>query len=779
MLKSAVLAFSRLAFSATLFAGALFAGAAHAQVLPLGAGEWTTLYATFDRDTHAGHAGSTPYAAGNTTAIVPGGVAGNALQLQNRLANLVYRGDNVPSTTGTIRVFVKSPLDKNLWSDGREYWLLVAERENALWHGAPEIMAAQPGFHLLLYKTASNEIAFALDNTTGQWLSGADGKLPADPMPVNARLDASQLAPGKWHEIIVSWDAAHHRFWLRVGDKQVTGQMPENFRAGEFTYLMLGTQPNVFVERQGHFPGLMDELLVSDRALPQWLDKSAPQTAERAFAPAPNWPRSQAVLFQDEPQATYEAQIRTYLDTQAAHRNAAGGWAWSFAYPSGMHFLSNSVRAPYSDHLYNNAKDGTSTLAALRYAMAYEALGDEKYLTIAEDIAARVMQAQQNGGWWPYWWTQTPNGIVPYLPDKAPIEDHTQTGPIFLLLYLHRLTERAEYSQAAQAGLDFLIQAQNPNGSWSHHYNVAKNAGESATGVLHAGEFNDYTTTEPMAAMILAYRMTGEPRFLNSYLKAARWILSAFIDNSATGGAVGWAQQYDAQNQPIWARHFEPPAIENFASGMAASEMMNAYRLTGNKEFLEPVRKWLAWLQTKGPKYAFYHDPATGRPIVAEARQIYFLDDPAQVAAHRAAVERTGMPSDSALLQPRDWITMQNYLKRAAAMETETPLTLERAAPTRESIVAEVKRYSTILADWAPKFDWKRGAYIVTESGAPGVRIGVGSPRVVAPLWILARERALRGDVSLSHPLLRMPYDIEPATVVAPHWNLYARLKAN
>src|SRR5690606_24072314 len=147
---------------------------------------------------------------------------------------------------------------------------------------------------------------------------------------------------------------------------------------------------NIYTDRQGAFTGLIDELLVSDRPLPAWLGASAPKTAARAEAPEPNWPRSQAVLFSNEPLATYEAQLRTHLDTQARHRNAAGGWAFAFAYPSGMHFLSTKVRAPYSPNFFNNSKDGTSTLAALRYVMAYEALGDAKYLKVAEDVGARV-----------------------------------------------------------------------------------------------------------------------------------------------------------------------------------------------------------------------------------------------------------------------------------------------------------------------------------------------------------------------------------------------------
>src|SRR5690606_21119016 len=115
------------------------------------------------------------------------------------------------------------------------------------------------------------------------------------------------------------------------------------------------------------------------------------------------------------------------------------------------------------------------------------------------------------------------------------------------------------YLQAATRGLEFLISAQNPNGSWSHGYHLEKKVGQSAfESKPNAGEFNDYTTTGPMTAMLLAYRLTGEQRFLDSYFRGISWIMSAFIDNSATGGGVGWAQQYDADNNPLQARHFEP-----------------------------------------------------------------------------------------------------------------------------------------------------------------------------------------------------------------------------
>ena len=745
---------------------------AAAAPLPLGANEWVTLYATFDRDTHAGRAAGVPYASGSRTAVVPGGAAGQALQADDRLSNVVYPGrDNLPGTAGTLRLFLKSAPGANLWNDGKEHWIAAAERD-CPYPDPLTLPADYPGFHLLLYKSAENEIVFGLNNTAGKDLREKDGELPAHPPAVALRRGCAGLDPGAWHEVVLSWDAGRRRTWLRVGDSLQEGRIPEGFRAGAFRYLMLATHPNIYTKRQGLWLGLLDELLVSDRPLDRWLGRGAPTEARRAEAAPPAWPRSQANLFKDEPLATHEAHLRMFLDTLARQRNRTGGWTFSFHYPSGMHFLSSKVRAPIPDTWYNNSKDGTSTLAALRYAFAYRVLGEKAYLDVAVKAGESVLAAQQAGGWWPYSWAETPKGMVPLFSDgRAPIEDHTQTGPIFLMLMLHRVTNEARYLKAAEAGLDFLIRAQNPNGSWSHHYSLEKKAGESAIGRPNAGELNDYTTTGPMSAMLLAYRLTGQKRFLDAYLGGVNWIRDAFIEK----GAVGWAQQYDEKNEPIWARHFEPPAVENFASSMAAGALMNAYRLTGDAAYLEPARKWVQWLAPKAPAYSFYHDIATGRPIVAEDRKVYFTDDPSQVAAHKAAVEATGTPYNP---QTRDWVGIGSYVKQMAAIATEKPAPLERPAPDRRTVEAESQRLMGMLDGWTKSFHWEMGAWAgPTTAAVPGHMISASTTvRTVAMCWTLARHRALRGDIPLDDPLLRMPYELDATTLVAPELNLYARL---
>jgi hypothetical protein len=271
-----------------------------------------------------------------------------------------------------------------------------------------------------------------------------------------------------------------------------------------------------------------------------------------------------------------------------------------------------------------------------------------------------------------------------------------------------------------------------------------------------------------MKVLLLGYRLTGEKRYLQAYLKGAQWILDAFIDKSA----IGWAQQYDAQNNPISARHFEPVALENFASAMAAQELMNAYRLTGQTRFLEPPKRWTAWLQGKLPKYSFYHDIETGRPIAMFQRQVYFTDDATQLAAYKAAVEKTGVPFNGT--NDKDWIAVNRIAQTLSTIGMEKPTLLL----TKAELNAQLQRGVKNMEKWTQTFNWPMATY-AANSGSPGPRVPAGNEFWANVLWTMVRGRALEGKVPLSHPLLQMSATFETGDevniVAAPH-GLYSRL---
>ncbi len=140
-----------------------------------------------------------------------------------------------------------------------------------------------------------------------------------------------------------------------------------------------------------------------------------------------------------------------------------------------------------------------------------------------------------------------------------------------------------------------------------------------------AGEVNDYGTSGPVQALLWMHQLTGEQRYREAALNGADWLVDVLIE---TDEVVGWAGQYDADNQPLAARHHEPPAVTQYAPRWAADGLFAAWRATHNDKYLEPIRKVLAWFaenETPDGGWWWDYDIATGRPIEMYQRTIYFV----------------------------------------------------------------------------------------------------------------------------------------------------------
>ena len=58
-----------------------------------------------------------------------------------------------------------------------------------------------------------------------------------------------------------------------------------------------------------------------------------------------------------------------------------------------------------------------------------------------------------------------------------------------------------------------------------------------------------------------------------------------------------WAQQYNAQMEPVWARAFEPPSVTGNESVGALEILMKLYVETGEEKFLKPSVAAFAWFK--------------------------------------------------------------------------------------------------------------------------------------------------------------------------------------
>jgi hypothetical protein len=91
-----------------------------------------------------------------------------------------------------------------------------------------------------------------------------------------------------------------------------------------------------------------------------------------------------------------------------------------------------------------------------------------------------------------------------------------------------------------------------------------------------------------------------------------------------------WAQQYNREMQPAWARVFEPPSVTGGESQGIMRILMTLYRETGDKKYLDPIPKALQYLKSSfvtrtdaeafrrippGPVLARFYELETNKPL--------------------------------------------------------------------------------------------------------------------------------------------------------------------
>ncbi len=126
--------------------------------------------------------------------------------------------------------------------------------------------------------------------------------------------------------------------------------------------------------------------------------------------------------------------------------------------------------------------------------------------------------------------------------------------------------------------------------------------------------FNDNNISNVIDTLRLAEEIYHDVRYRAAMLKAGEFILLAQLPEPQPA----WAQQYNFQMEPVWARKFEPPAISGGESQNLIDTLMDLYVDTGDKKFLEPIPRALAYLQRSqlpDGRLARFNELKTNRPL--------------------------------------------------------------------------------------------------------------------------------------------------------------------
>ena len=268
-------------------------------------------------------------------------------------------------------------------------------------------------------------------------------------------------------------------------------------------------------------------------------------------------------------------------------------------------------------------RDGTP-IVGMAYLEAYDATGDSYYLEAARDVAGALVKGQYCSGGWDYFVEFDPQkrSEFPYRADgrcgqpdatsgerPTTLDDNVTQAAVRLLMRVDRALEfkHADIHSAARFALDGLAAAQYPNGAWPQRYTRAPDPKEfpirrasypeswpktwPGSNYFTHYTFNDNSIVDAIDAMLEAARIYEEPRYLASAQKGGEFILLAQMPEPQPG----WAQQYDRDMHPAWARVFEPPSITGGEAQSAMRALLLLYRETGNKKYLEPLPRALAY----------------------------------------------------------------------------------------------------------------------------------------------------------------------------------------
>lgn len=284
---------------------------------------------------------------------------------------------------------------------------------------------------------------------------------------------------------------------------------------------------------------------------------------------------------------------------------------------------------------------GTPTVG-MAYLKAYQATGDQYYLDAATDAALALVYGQLKSGGWTNSVDFNPKSklTADYRNGKgkgrnnSTLDDGITQSAIQLLIRVDQAHQfrNQKIHEAAMVALNALLQAQYPVGAFPQVWTgpVEKIPGKPAgfpdydwrTEGRIKNYWDCYTLNDGLAGYVStvlmeAYEIYEDERYQQAVLKLGDFLIQAQLPDPQPA----WAQQYNFEMQPIWARKFEPPAVTGGETQDVIETLMNIYRFSGDPKYLEPIPRALAYLNRShlpDGQLARYYELKTNRPLYME-----------------------------------------------------------------------------------------------------------------------------------------------------------------
>jgi len=279
----------------------------------------------------------------------------------------------------------------------------------------------------------------------------------------------------------------------------------------------------------------------------------------------------------------------------------------------------------------------------MAFLQAYWDTGESCYLDAAVAAGDCLVRGQLRSGGWDNHITFDPSRRRNYAyrvdepgsgrpRNTTTLDDDKTQSAVRLLMHLDATLEfkNERIHECVLYALQALLNAQYPNGAWPQRFSEPPDP--NACPVLQASfpsswpwefpntkyagyyTFNDNVIGDVAETMSLARRVYGDERYLQAIERAGDFILRAQMPDPQPA----WAQQYDLQMHPAWARKFEPPAITGGESQGIIRTLLQIYGETGKRRCLDAVPRAIAYLRRSelpDGRLARFYELRTSRPL--------------------------------------------------------------------------------------------------------------------------------------------------------------------
>ncbi|MGB0596334.1 MAG: pectate lyase [Rubripirellula sp.] len=281
---------------------------------------------------------------------------------------------------------------------------------------------------------------------------------------------------------------------------------------------------------------------------------------------------------------------------------------------------------------------GTPTvgMALLR---AYQATGESLYLKAASNTGKALVKGQLKSGGWTNVIDFDPKGrrVAQYLrggkrgKNNSSLDDGQTQSAILCLIHLDSALQFQDQTihKAVMIALESLLAAQFPNGGfpqvWTRPVEQRPIVKASYPNYDWRTEgrikqywdmytLNDNVTGYVAEVLIAAYETYGDDQYATALRRLGDFLLLSQIPEPQPG----WAQQYNVDMQPIWARKFEPPAVASDETQEVIQTLMTIAQATGDEKYLAPIPSAIAWLgRSRLPdgQFARFYELRSNRPL--------------------------------------------------------------------------------------------------------------------------------------------------------------------